>query len=266
MSVQRNRAFEQLELSRATSLPSFWRSFLENGKNTRIIVPTPVFFGWGPGLIARDVNINDYTQLGKSQQMTMIQKELGKPSLGQQYVAASDAFASVRFGQYFDQHGARISLSTTADPPADILDRENVIVTGTPRTLAPFQNLLDHLSYQVEADKGEVFERNAQNGSPKTFETIQQSALRFSTPGVIACLPGGPSGTHVLVLVTTYYTSALASYLTSENGLRELEAAQHAHGDAPYFEAVVVSEINGTTELRSKLVEFHPLPSKNQSR
>ena len=84
----------------------------------------------------------------------------------------------------------------------------------------------------------------------------------MTTPGIIACLPGGTQGTHVLILVTTYYTSALVSYLTSERGLSELQAAQRAHGNALFFEAIVLSEINGTTDLRSHLIEFRPISGK----
>jgi len=60
----------------------------------------------------------------------------------------------------------------------------------------------------------------------------------------------------VLVFVTSYYTSALVSYLTSEKGLAEIRAAQRSHGGGPYFEAVIVSEMDGTTNLKSNLVEF----------
>jgi hypothetical protein len=259
LMVERNRAVRFALEGRANALPLFWRFFLDNNKATRIVVPTPVFFGFGTRVLARDVEVNDFSKLEDSPALRTLVADMGKPSLAQQYVAASDALASLRLSQFLDSHGSRLTISTTAESPLDTLDRENLIVTGTPRTLATFQPLLARLTFQLDAEQGAVFDRNPAVGAPQKYETVQQSPVRMTTPGVIACMPGGAQGTHVLFVVTTYYTSALVSYLTSESGLRELESARRAHGNAPYFEAVVMSEINGTTELRSHLVEFRPL-------
>jgi len=261
--LERNRAVASAREGRTNNLPAFWRNFLDNGKTTRIIVPTPVFFGWGTGVLLRDVNVNDFARLEDSPSLQTAVREWGRPTLSQRYVAASDAFASLRLDQYLDPRGSHLAISTTAESPVDTLDRENLIVTGTPRTLAPFQAVLNRLSFQVDAEKGEIVDRHPGFGTLHTFETVQQSSMRMTTHGIIACLPGGTQGTHVLMLVTTYYTSALVSYLTSESGLSELQAAQRAHGNAPYFEAVIISEIDGTTDLRSHLVEFRPISGKN---
>ena len=250
--LERNRAVQDEREGRISNLPVFWRDFLQNGKNTRIIVPTPVFFGWDPALLVRDVNVNDFAKLDDSPFLQSLARERGKPVLRQQYVAASDALASLRLDQYLDPRGLHLTISTTAESPIDTLDRENLIVAGTPRTLMPFHAVLNRLDFQVNADKAEIVDRHPGSGAPRKFETVQQSPMRMTTPGIIACLPGGAQGTHALILVTTYYTSALVSYLTSESGLSELQAAQRSHGKTPYFEAVVVSEINGTTDLRSR--------------
>jgi hypothetical protein len=257
--IERNIAVNHAIAGRTASLPPFWRSFLGNGKPTRIVVPTPVFFGFGTRVLARDVDVNDYARLKDSPVLRKLSEEGGQPALAQSYVAAADALASLRLSQFLDPRGTRLSISTTAESPLDTLDRENLIVTGTPRTLAPFQTLVDRLGFQVDAEQGTVLVRHPTAGAPTKYETVHQSSVRVTTPGVIACIPGSSQGTHILLLVTSYYTSALVSYLTSESGLRELEAARQAHGNPPYFEAVIVSEINGTTELRSRLVEFHPL-------
>lgn len=259
---ERNHALELATQNSAKKLSAFWSGFLSNGHSTRIVAPTPVFFGWNRSLLVRDVNVNDFEKLPASPALTVLAQKFGKPVLSQQYVAASDAIASLRLAQFLDQKESHLSMSTTAESPIDTLDRENLILTGTPRTLAPFQSILDRLSFWVDAEMGEVADRRSGVNSPRRFKGAQQSSLRMTTPGIIASVPGSPNGTHVLILVTTYYTSALVSYLTSEAGLHEIQEAQKAHGNCPYFEAVVLSEINGTTELRSKLVEFRPYNSK----
>lgn len=262
LMVERNRAVKNAKEGRTRNLAPFWRHFLENGKNTHIILPAPVHFGWGDGFLARDVNVNDFGKIEESPWLRTLLREWGKPSLSQRYVSAPDALAALRLDQYLDPSGSQLTISTTAESSADTADRENLIVAGTPRTLAPFQTILGQLSFQVDAEKGIVVDQHPAPGAPHTFETAQQSLIRITTPGVIACLPGSTQGTHVLVLVTTYYTSALVSYLTSESGLSELQTAQRAHGNSPYFEAVIVSEINGSTALRSRLVAFRPFASR----
>jgi hypothetical protein len=261
--IERNRAVKDTREGRTRNLPAFWHVFLENGKNTRIIVPNPVFFSWPNGVFVRDVNVNDFVRLEDSRSLQPLVREWGVPALSQQYVAASDALALLRLDQYLDPRGLHLSISTTAESPVDTLDRENLIVAGTPRTLAPFQAVLNRLSFQIDAERSEVIDRRLAPSAPRKFKTVVQSPLRMTTPGIIACLQGSTQGTKVLIFVTTYYTSALVSYLTSESGLAELQAAQRTHGNSPYFEAIILSEMNGTTNLRSHLVEFRPIPAKN---
>lgn len=259
LRVEQNRAVENARQGRIRNLSPFWRFFLEDGKSTRIILPAPVLFEWGTGFLARDVNINDFTKIEESPWLRTLMQEWGKPILSPRYVSAPDALAVLRLGQYLDPEGSHLTISTTAESPADTLDRENLIVVGTSRTLVPYQAILSRLSFQVDAEKKVVIDQHPASDVPHSFWTVQQSPTETTTPGVIACLPGSAQGTHVLVLVTTYYTSALVSYLTSESGLAELQAAQRSHGGSPYFEAVISSEINGSTALTSHLVAFRPI-------
>lgn len=254
----RNREQQESKRVQERRLPDFWRQFLGNGKSTQVIVPNPVFFSWENGLTARDKMVNDFAKLGDSPVLRELGHRFGPPSLSQQYVPSPDAFASLRLDRYLDPDGTRMRISTTAGVSASDLDHENVIVLGTPNTLAPLQNILDRLSFRVDVPTRSVIDRRSAAGMPSKFETVQQSATRIATPGIIASLPGGVGTNHVLVLITTHYTSALVSYLTSDIGLRELKNAQAASGNHPYFEAVIVSEIEDTTALRGKLVEFRP--------
>jgi hypothetical protein len=62
---------------------------------------------------------------------------------------------------------------------------------------------------------------------------------------------------------------ALIAYLTSEDGMRELEAASTDRNN-PYFEAVVLSEVNMGTPLQNRLGAYRPFiegktPSPNIS-
>jgi hypothetical protein len=254
----RNRQKHESEPGQVRNFPEFWRQFLGNGKGAHLIVPNPVFFSWENGLFARDRRVNDFLKRDDSPVLEELERRFGPPTLSQQYVPSPDLFASLRLTRYLDPQGTQMRISTTAEVSASDLDHENVIILGNPNTLAPLQAILDQLSFRVDVPTRSVIDRRTVPGMPREFTTVEQSESRISTPGIVASLPGGQGGNHVLILVTTYYTSALVSYLTSEAGLRELHNAQANSGNHPYFEAVIVSEIDGSTTLRGKLVEFRP--------
>ena len=257
MLFQKNHYAEQAE-----ALPKFWEQFLGNGKLTRIVVPNPVFFTWPNGLVARDKTVNDFSKMGDSALLKDLQQRFGSPTLSQQYISSPDEFASNRLGPYLDPKGGHILVSTTGEVSASDLNHDNLILLGTPNTLAPLQSVLEQLSFRMDVKSRMVVDRRSVPGMPVRFVTVEQSGTRITTPGIIACLPGGASGTHVLVLMTSYYTSALVSYLTSEGGLKELHKAQMAHGNPPYFEAVIDSEVEGSTALKQRLVAFRPYTSQ----
>jgi hypothetical protein len=254
---ERNHKPAQAAQADPLRLHAFWTQFLGNGKTTRLIVPNPIFFAFGDGIMVRDIHVNDYLALKNSKALTSIRSLMGRPALAQQYVAASDAFAALRLDSYLESHGIPITISTTADASMDALDHENVIVAGNSHTLTSL-GVANRLSFQMDTNNWRVLNRKPMPGEPAEFDTVNESKTRMVTPGVIASLPGGPAGTHVLVLITTYHTAALVAYLTSENGIRQLEQAQAAHGNCRYFEAVIVSQIEGNTELGGNLALFHP--------
>jgi hypothetical protein len=164
----------------------------------------------------------------------------------------------LRLVRFLETQGVPVAISTTAETSLEALDHENVIIAGNSHTLALFPEVLNQLNYQVDTNNWRAINRKPLPGEPEKIDTVYESRTRIVTPGVIASLPGGPAGTHILVLMATYHTSALVAYLTSESGMRELEQAQAAHGNCRYFEAVVVSQIEGNTELKSRLALFRP--------
>lgn len=69
----------------------------------------------------------------------------------------------------------------------------------------------------------------SQPGVLDKFPLDQESASRMVTPGLIALLPRGASGSRIL-LVQGAQTTALISYVTSETGMREITQAEAEHG------------------------------------
>ena len=246
-------------------LPLFWRKFMDNGKSTRIVLPTPIFFTWGPPhskkpLMARDVSVNDFAKFASSSEIADLERRLGKPQPWRNYTVASDTFASLRLARFFDNYGIQTSISSSTESPQGIIDHENIVVFGTPSSLASdYQPELDRLSFSLAPYPYEryVVDKRLPAGSPGEFPALEESASRTVTPGIIALLPRGSVGSRILI-VQGLQTTALISYLISEEGMREITRAQSEGGNSPFFEAVVLSEVNAGTPIQSRLVAFRP--------
>jgi hypothetical protein len=243
-------------------LPLFWKEITNNGKATRIILPTPIFFAWRPDggpstLIARDLSVNESTKLEDSPQLVDLEKRFGKPAAWQNYTFASDTFAALRLERFLDSYGVQTSISSSAESPHQITDYENVVAFGTTSSLIAYQSDLDRLSYKLGPYEKYVIDKRMPAGSPRQFPLDQESASRMVTPGLIALLPRQASGSRIL-LVQGAQTTALISYMTSETGMREIAQAEAEHGHNPFFEAVVLSEVNGENPIQSRLVAFRP--------
>jgi hypothetical protein len=86
---------------------------------------------------------------------------------------------------------------------------------------------------------------------------------RAVMPGIVALLPRNSSGSRILLLQSEQ-TTALIAYLISDEGMRELSKAL-AGTRSPFFEAVVLSEVNGDNPIQNRLVAFRSVPSSPAS-
>ncbi len=75
-------------------------------------------------------------------------------------------------------------------------------------------------------------------------------------PGIIAVVPRA-GGDRWLMLLQGTDTMALIAYLTSDEGMREILEATRGM-KTPYFEAVILSEVNRGTPLQSRLGAIRP--------
>lgn len=241
-------------------IPAFWKTFMDNGKPTRIVLPTPIFFSWTPpdhenSLMVRDISVNEFTKAENSVQIVDLEKRLGKPHPWQNYTVASDTFASLRLARFLDSYGVQTSFSSANESPHGIIDHENIITFGSASSLAEYETYLDQLSFKMALHESYIIDKHLPAGSQHQFPQLQESASRTVTPGIIAVLPRGSSGSRILIL-QGIQTTALISFLTSEAGMHEITQAQSEQGSSPFFEAVVLSEVNAGNPIQSRLVAF----------
>jgi hypothetical protein len=246
----------------------FWRSFFSNGRQTRIALPTPIFFWFrrpgGSGnasIMFRDTEVNDFSRRALSPPYLALERSLGQPTLAENYTVTSDTFASVQLARYLDHFALTTTVTSSADAPLEALDRENLIALGTWGTLTPLRPYLDRLSFELGPHENFVDFRNPAPGEPKRVDAVIESPERGIWPGVIALLPGNGGHTHLLILASRH-TAALVSFLTSTDGLRQLEKLWRSSGSPPYFEVVVNAELSGRGLVRTWPVALHPYKNK----
>jgi len=259
----RSQAFAVPSASSAQLLP-LWKEFYADGKPARIVIPNPVFFSWGQppdereqSLIVRDTTVNDFLKIEDSAQLAKLRKRLGQPQLAQYYAVSSDVIACLKVMHYLDARDASVNISISSGASAEMLEGENVILVGTPGTLTPFQHQLDLLYFKFEPQGQLIHNAQPFPSEPREFKLIQESPSRTIFPGLIALIPGSSKGSHLMILAGRQ-TAALVSYLTSDEGNRELQEARNRVGGASFFEAVILSEVDGDTVLNSRLVAFRP--------
>jgi hypothetical protein len=237
--------------------------FSDNGRLFRLVLPAPIFFSWeypnGGALMVRDIKVNEFAKYEESAELAGLAKRLGKPAPWQNYATLSDAFAALQLVRFLDGYGIHASISSSVESPQGIIDQENIVAFGTTSSLGIYQSDIDRLDYKLGSHEGYVIDKLLPPGSPGQFPSHQESASRSVMPGLVAFLPRGSSGSRILILQGAQ-TAALISWLTSEDGMREIAEAQKAHGHSPYFEAVVLCEVNGENPIQSRMVAFRPFP------
>jgi hypothetical protein len=245
--------------------PLFWKQFFDNGKPTRIVLPAPLFFAWNPkdsdSLMVRDISVNDFNHPQSSPELTRMEKRLGKPARWQNYTVASDTFAALRLARFLDKFGIQTSFSSSEDSPHGIVDHENLIAFGTVTSMVAFTPEIDSLSFRLGPHERYVTDMRMPPGSPPQFRMIIEPNQRAVVPGIVALLPRGTSGSRILLLQGEQ-TAALIAYLTSDEGMHELTRAMHGT-NSPFFESVILSEVNGDDPIQSRLAAFRSLSSQS---
>ncbi|MDE3168078.1 MAG: winged helix-turn-helix domain-containing protein [Acidobacteriota bacterium] len=261
-------ALLQTKMSHAAAkaaVPGFWQRFFSDGRSTRIILPTPVFFSFpkaagqdGSTIMVRETSVNEFRQTAPIPLLAELEKKFGTPELAQNYTVTSDTFASANLVRYLDGFSLATNLRSSADAPLEALDSENVIAIGTWGTLSPLKIYLDRMSLALEPHETSVTVRNPKPGEPAHVDFAAENAARGWWPGVVAVLPGHDRRTRLLILASRH-TSALVAALTSGTSLDQIERLWRSKASPEYFEMIVTAEMDGRDLVRTTPVLLRPI-------
>jgi hypothetical protein len=237
------------------ALPRFWSAFFANGKPSTLVLPTPVFFEWPENMLkVRDTRINDFDDYRKPGPLAELVGRYGPPKLMQNYTVVSDTFAAVKLAQYLQARGVPNSFSGTTDFSIEQFGARNVVLIGLSSTSLHIRQAMEKTSfYSNPAEASTVLDRRPEAGQPGQYKMILQSGSRRSVHGVVAVLPGGPSGGRILMLAG-WATAALVTSLVDPASLEKLDELWRGAGSPEYFEVLVQAEIDGNAVLRASPV------------
>lgn len=250
--------------ARAVPLPrqpnAFWSWFLEGTAPIKIILPTPVFFGFRDHstLRLRSTAVNDFNDVPKDPELDKLTKDLGQRSFEQPYTVTWDTLAAIDMARYLDGIGAkeRVSFSVTRDLSPLFLENSNVIAVGTHQTLQPLHDYLQAMNFSLSPAERQVTNANPRAGEQAAYEIIHKSGERETRPSILAVLPGRAPGLKVMLLESRD-TGALVSLISSSAGSNSVEAMWKKEGSPRYFEMVTYTEMQGNTPLRVWPVAIH---------
>ena len=207
--------------------------------------------------MARDTTVNSFTDLEEAPDLKVIEEKFGKPTLSQQYAASSDVIASLKLLHYMDASSQRADIAISSDAPSELFEGNNIVLLGTPGTLAPFKKQLDRLYFEFDQQGWAIQNRQPRADKRAVYSAVFESPTRVVSPGLIAVLPGISKDTRIMI-IAGQLTAALVWFLTSSEGSQQLEKMRQQTGGGPYFEAVIMSELAGNTILNNRLAVVRP--------
>lgn len=233
-------------------LPRFWAQLFRNGKPASVVLPTPVFYEWPDnGLKVRDTRINDFDRFNESPMLQPLIGKYGAPKLMQNYTVVSDTFAAVKLAQYLQARGITVAFSGTSDFSFDQFGDRNVILIGLSSTNFHIRQMMERTNYYARPEEASgIYNRAPLPGEAALYKMVQQSGSRRSVPGVVALLPGSAPNTKVL-MIASWASSAMVSFLTSDPTLTQFDTAWSRQGSPQHFETLIQSEIEGNAVLRA---------------
>lgn len=244
---------------------AFWGAFLQGDAPIKIILPTPVFFGFtdSPTLRIRSTAVNDFSDVAHDPKLQSITKELGEATFDQSYTVTSDTLAAIDMARYLDLVGARerVSFDVTRDLSPLILEQANVIAVGTNQTLQPLHEYLQAMNFSLSPLERHVTNAHPKPGEQGTYDILIKSKEREVRPSILALLPGRAPGLKLLLLESRD-TGSLVSLISSSSGSNSIEEMWRKNGSPKYFEMVTYTEMENNRPLRTWPVAIHVFPEK----
>ncbi|HTF67615.1 MAG TPA: helix-turn-helix domain-containing protein [Edaphobacter sp.] len=244
---------------------AFWNWFLTGTAPIRIILPTPVIFGFKdhPTYRLRSTSVNDFNDVPKDPEFDKLTKTLGERTFEQPYTVTWDTLAAIDMARYLDGVGAkdRVSFNVTRDLSPLFLENSNVIAVGTHQTLQPLNDYLQAMNFSLAPAELRVTNTKPRLGEQKTYEIIHKSRYREVRPSILAVLPGRAPGLKVMLLQSRD-TGALVALISSAAGSNSIEEMWKKEGSPKYFEIVTYTEVEGNAPLRTWPVAIHTFTSQ----
>ena len=149
--------------------------------------------------MARDILVNEITDLEGSTRLMSLERQFGKPKTWQKNYGRSDTLAALRLVLFL--YGPATEYKSQSQPRPNRRMRLSSTKTSWLWVLRHhfgiYQSDIDRLSYKLAPHEAYVIDRRLPPGSPPQFQMQVESASRTVIPGLVALLPRGSSGSRV---------------------------------------------------------------------
>lgn len=250
---------ELAKLQGTLELPPIWKTILKPGRLTRIIYPIPVFYHWDT-IRMRDVRVNHPDGWKTSKTLQPFVERLGPPIISQSYTVSTDTMAAIQLTRFLSSHGRALEVGPTGSISLDQYGNDNLIYLGIPPTNAQLSTYLDRLNFRLQDGSGTVYNRNPGKGEMDVYTPRRGSPDLGGTEsyGTIVVLPGHAPGTS-LMLIMGLQTSAIATLVTSPQGIEVFTKRWRAENSPPHFEAVVRTVSAGVSAKTAELTALRAI-------
>lgn len=226
----------------SSPLPPFWKSFAENGKPVRVVIPNLAFFRWPDNTIkVRDTRVNSFDGIEKSAELNEFVERWGRPELMVNYTSAPDAYAAGSLVAYLASHGVTVTVIGHREAAVDSPGAYNRILIGNAHTVSHLSPLLEGRNFEPLSDFS-FRNRQPHATEPSVFAMVIESRRRETVPGLICRLRTGDAQTLILM---SENSPSLAQLITTLQGLAAITELAGENVVTEPFELLSVAVVEG---------------------
>lgn len=243
----------------------FWAPFLNSNAPLLLSFDTKRFY-YAPstGLVIRDFQTNDSTDLANSKPIADFQKRMGTQKLQEtfDYAGSGEVQAAFLLGSFLAPQGRKLGIKHSSSLGWDDVWNNNIIFIGKPSLNPTIRSIVKQGDF-VDTQFGGAI----QNLHPRPGESSEYRQASTHGSGdkyaIITVLPGPQTGRRILILdgVGSELVSALTVAVTDPSCIKEIMShLQQPSGQYPEaFQVLIQASFDSYVPVKVRYVTHHLL-------
>lgn len=203
-----------------------WKPFFSNGRPAVVSVG-PHLFAYMDGIIVRDWTANRWEDVLGSSRVGAVRQALGNPNMIALpiYAGLGEMSAALSITRLFHTYGKDVEFRRSPQLSWDDLKRKNVVLLGSPKTIAHLKDLRDFVDgLDLSVEENRILNRRPASGEHAAYvgQRVRETMEMTEAFGLITFLPGvdgrgalmmigSPDGDGILAASEAMSTPAILS-------------------------------------------------------